>query len=436
VPAGRRLAVLAALPLLAGCGSHGRPSGPDAHGPAGVVRIALAELRWPLDPARVDGEDERTLARALLAAPLRVDAAGRLEPGLCAVPGSPEDGRTWRLRCRHAPAIARELRRVAWLAPALERAEAPAPTALRVRLHFPWRRFPLALTAPETAPSGVPGPFRVAARSPRRLVAARPGLRLVFSRLAPEEALRAFRRGRVDVARVPAGDLGLIRADLRLRPALRVRPLLALDLVSFRSGGVLDRLPATRLAYWRSAGRGDYASLVGERAAVPALGLVPGSRHPGVPRLLREQRALIAPLPKVEVRVAAPPELREGAELLVALWLDLGLGPRLAASRPDARLERLVAPYPHREAPLVALLFRRRLPGHRALLRALASPRPGPLLRQADSTLERSARVVPIAWAASARLVSPRLRGWRSDALGDVDYTRVRSRASSRSRSR
>jgi hypothetical protein len=39
---------------------------------------------------------------------------------------------------------------------------------------------------------------------------------------------------------------------------------------------------------------------------------------------------------------------------------------------------------------------------------------------------------VPIAWVVDARLVSPRLRGWTEDALGDVDYAAVRSLASSR----
>ena len=43
-----------------------------------------------------------------------------------------------------------------------------------------------------------------------------------------------------------------------------------------------------------------------------------------------------------------------------------------------------------------------------------------------------AARFVSISWVVDARLVSPRLRGWREDALGDVDYSVVRSLASSR----
>ena len=42
------------------------------------------------------------------------------------------------------------------------------------------------------------------------------------------------------------------------------------------------------------------------------------------------------------------------------------------------------------------------------------------------------AATIPIAWVVDARLVSPRLEGWREDALGNVDYAAVRSRASSR----
>jgi hypothetical protein len=42
--------------------------------------------------------------------------------------------------------------------------------------------------------------------------------------------------------------------------------------------------------------------------------------------------------------------------------------------------------------------------------------------------------VIPIAWVSDARLVSSRLQGWRHDALGGVDYTRIKARARSRSR--
>ena len=50
--------------------------------------------------------------------------------------------------------------------------------------------------------------------------------------------------------------------------------------------------------------------------------------------------------------------------------------------------------------------------------------------RMLDHLLEEIPSLV--AWVVDARLVSPRLRGWREDALGDVDYSAVRSLASSR----
>jgi len=50
--------------------------------------------------------------------------------------------------------------------------------------------------------------------------------------------------------------------------------------------------------------------------------------------------------------------------------------------------------------------------------------------------LQRDATVIPIAWVADARLVSRRLRGWRRDELGAVDYAAVVARARAPSRSR
>jgi hypothetical protein len=85
--------------------------------------------------------------------------------------------------------------------------------------------------------------------------------------------------------------------------------------------------------------------------------------------------------------------------LLVAAWRDLGLGAVVGGE--DARLERLAAQYPQAGALTDAA---------------------------------RGRHLVPIAWVADARLVSPRLRGWREDELGDVDYSRVRLPGSNPSR--
>src|SRR5207253_5526360 len=100
----RRVAVLATLALLAaGCGSTSKTSTPlpVPKGPAGLVRVALADLLWPLDPARARNRDEIVVARALFATPLRTDpSTGDLRPGLCSA-WHPSDGsRSWHFRCR------------------------------------------------------------------------------------------------------------------------------------------------------------------------------------------------------------------------------------------------------------------------------------------------------------------------------------------------
>jgi hypothetical protein len=424
------------------------------------VRIALADARRPLDPALAAGRDQETLARALFATPLRTDAAGALRPGLCSAWGSPDRGRTWRFRCRHARTIADELRRVRALAaspaqPLLAAArsiDAPTARSLVVRLRFPWRRFPYVLTTPAAAPRAVPGPFRVVLSGPDRLILGRPGLRLVFVRMAPLAAVRAFRAGRLEEAPVPEGDLAAARDDPSLRGRLHVRPLDAVDLVQFRMvGGALADLPRTRRVYWQTAQRGDYDALVPERAAPPAFGLLPGGSERARAADVRAARGLIPDLPSVDVPILAEPRLADEAELVAADWRDLGLGARvvvrrdadrrLAAGGYDAAFRRLRAPYAAPEALLAALLLPKdgrnprlaRPSGARSqLVRALGG---GPLER-ADATLQHTAAVVPLARVAGARLVSRRLAGWRQDPLGVVDYrsVAVRGRESSRSR--
>src|SRR3954454_22617921 len=102
-----------AVLVAAGCGSS-RPAAqpPVRTGPPGVVRIALADLPAKLDPALAESRDEVQLARTLYSTPLRVGPHDHLLPGLCSSWRS-EGFRTWTLRCRHAKAIAAELRRVA-----------------------------------------------------------------------------------------------------------------------------------------------------------------------------------------------------------------------------------------------------------------------------------------------------------------------------------
>ena len=430
--------------LLAGCGSSSR-SAPSfaARGPANVIRVALPGYRWPIDPASVSGRDELTLARALFATPLTISPRGELRPGLCARWTSADGGRTWRFRCRHARAVATELLRMRRLprAPAgwlfapiagLDR----SGSSVTVRLRFPWLRFPYALTVPAAAPPGIDGPFRVESVSPHRLIARRGRVRVIFSRLVPADAVRAWRDGEIDEAPVPLGDLRRLQLDRFVAGSVRVRPLLGVDLVVFdlRKGPLAD-LPHTRRVYWQTANRSDYVQLVAGGAASPAFSLM-GSGHAPTAAEFRQARWDIPSLPPVSVPIAtAPdPELRYAADTLVADWRELGLGPLVAARSTAARLERLVAAYPQDEALAAALLLPSGGSVRALLLDALAQRNPAGALARVDAALRTESAVVPVARVASARLVSPRLRGWRQDALGVVDYSSVRFQASSRIR--
>ena len=356
------------------------------------MRIALAHLLWPLDPARARTRDEIVVARALFATPLRVG----LRPGLCS--SWAREGTGWRFRCRHAGAIARELRRAHLVAKVSVRAGS---------LSIPDPHAPDVLTEAAAALPGVPGPFRLISASPTRLVLERRGLKLDIRKLDPEAALRLFRAGQLDEAPVPLGDLQASLRDPRLSSAVRIRRLLAVDLVACRPGGALARLPEVRRVYDDTADRADYQALVPELEAPPAESLAPPPKGAKIARAaalaFARARKQIGSLPKVAVRFAEPadPDLSYGEDLLVAAWRDIGLGAYVSPRRPDATFERVLAPYPRQSA-----------------LRAAVGKRP----------------FIPISWVVDARLVSPRLQGWREDDLGAVDYTRVRSRASSRSR--
>jgi hypothetical protein len=250
------------------------------------------------------------------------------------------------------------------------------------------------------------------------VVAERNGKRLVFSRLAPAAAVRAFRAGEVDEAAVPTGD-----ADtLRERYDVRSRELLALDTVVFTRR--LD--PRLRRAYRDTANRGDYRQLLDTSLA---LGVVPSAGRPD-PAAFRRALKAIPGLPRVAVRIARPQALAYGADILYGQWREAGLGPLLvrADAGADARFERLTAAYPQAEALPSALVLGDGLAGRASLLRALARVKQKDALAAADRELTGTAEAIPVAWVTDERLVSRRLHGWSEDLLGAVDYASVAAR--------
>jgi hypothetical protein len=410
---------------------------PTAPGPPNVVRVALTDFRWPVDPALARTRDDTLLARTLYPTALRIDpATGAPSAGLCSGWAAADGFRRWTFTCRSAPAIAAALHRVQHLrgAPlrwlfAGARIAAPSANRLVVQLPFAWRRFPYALTTVASAPRSVPGPFRLVSGSADQLVARNPGLTLLFHRYTPRAAERAFERGDVDEAPVATGEVAGTRA--RLGDVVQTRTLLALDGVALRR-----LMPALRRVYWDTANRGDYADLVSEERGAAASSVVTTAKKIP-PRAYRNALKAIATLPRVRVRIGVPddPGLRAGARLLYGDWRDIGLGPLLVSERApalDGSFDRWAAPYPQAEALPAELALRDRLGSRRLLLQALAAGDQKAALERFDADLRASARFVPVAWAVDARLVSPRLQGWREDALGDVDYSVVRSQASSR----
>jgi hypothetical protein len=387
---GRRAAALAVLALAAaGCSSSEpkRAAPLPVSGPPKLIRVALTDLLWPLEPERAKTRDELVVARMLFATPLRTDVSGRLQPSLCT--SWHATASSWRLRCSHAGAIAARLRPT-W------QATAPDEHTLVVRTTDP--DLPFKLTEVGYAPPGVPGPFRLISASPARIVAERNGVRVELRKVEPFRALRLLRAGKLDEAPVPLGDIRATKLDPQLAPALRVRRLLAADAVVF------DRSVPRELrkVYDDTADRADYQALVPEFEAPPAEDLddrgKPSASKAAI--ALRDAKKKIPSLPKraVGFTPGSDPTLAYGTNLLVAAWRDLGLGAHVGGH--DAQLVRLAAAYPK--------------------LSAL--------------TLYGKANVVPIAWVADARLVSPRLRGWREDELGSVDYGEVTLPGQSRPR--
>jgi hypothetical protein len=303
----------------------------------------------------------------------------------------------------------------------------PDAAHLTIQLPFSWRRFPYVLTAVGGAPRSVPGPFALVSGTRNRVVVRRGGLTVEFQRLEARAAVREFRAGRLDEAPVPLGDVKALQDTLG--DVVNARTLLGLDLVTLGGIGV-----GLRRAYWQTVNRGDYEQLVSEQDGSAAYGLVGlGEKDPAA---FRRAVDSIPSLPRVPVRIAVEPDptMRYAARLLYAQWRDVGLGPRLVTGTAPSVFRRMLAAYPQEEAIPAELALREGIGPRAQLVRALGATQQHAQLVRLDDELESSAEVVPVAWIVDTRLVSPRLRGWREDVLGNVDYAAVRSQASSRRR--
>jgi hypothetical protein len=208
--------------------------------------------------------------------------------------------------------------------------------------------------------------FRVVSARRGEIVLRRGPLRIVFRQVEPHRAAVLFRRGMLDEAPVPLGDIRAALAD-EVQGAVRVNRLAAVDALD------ASRLPASlRAALSATADRRDYALLVPEDLDAAA-------KSPPA-RAFRRARRAIPDLQHVPVRVRVEGDgtLRYGAMLLAASWRDLGLDVRVSDRHANA-------------------FFSRRSPP----------------------------RGIAVARAVDARFISPRVRGWREDARGVVDYARV-----------
>jgi hypothetical protein len=215
--------------------------------------------------------------------------------------------------------------------------------------------------------------FHVVRARPGEIVARRDGLTLVFRALAPHRAAVLFRRGALDEAPVPLGDIRAALADPTVGHAVHVTTLDTWDaLVATRMAATTRRVLAA------TADRADYALLVPEnlKDAAP-------TPKPRVVRLGHKIAALLRAHARIPIAVDDDPTLRYGATLLAANWRDLHLNVRIAGDGAEARFTRVASVGP---------------------------------------------RTIPIARTVDARFVSPRVRGWREDARGVVDYARVRLR--------
>ena len=254
------------------------------------------------------------------------------------------------------------------------------------------------------------------------------------SRCSSTASVRAQRcnsseRGSWTRPRFRSGDIVATKADPQLGSAVRERTLLGLDLVEFNP--IDYRL---RSAYRDTADRGDYEQLVSELRGASAYGFLGGEK----PDPARFRRALdeIPTLPRRAIRLFVPtePALRAGARLLYAQWRDVGPGsparyrsPRRCERR--ARARRLSAGGSDSGGARPAQRV--------GAARCVAARTRRDTATQRSRARRRTALDFGASRARSrgSSTLASSLRDWRvggRTCSGDVDYSAIRSRASSR----
>jgi len=441
----------------------------------GEVRVLLPGAPAELDPARAASAADLTVARALHATLLELDASGALRPGLAeALPQVSADGRELRLQLRAglrfqdgAPVTAADavesLSRLlrpesgsphGWIAAAVEgadavregRARTPAglqalsELELRVQLAFPFPGFLRALASAPAAvvhagngpPSGA-GPFRLAARAPDLLRLApfeghwrgRPWAdELVLSWPDAAAAARRLSRGEAELALRPEAVAGLaVREDplvTAVAIALNVRRLGPAAGAVRLALAALDRAELARLL--RGPGQA-MASLIPPGATAGAAA-TPGARRPPArpTAALPAQLTLLAPASLRAIADRIQVKLFDrGVRVAVETVADGSLPARLVAGAHDAALVPVALAT---DAPRLALA---------QLVSALGGPARGArLLREVASAdaaglaaaaarAEEELEAVPVAAVGLRASWRPALQGLRISADGGID---------------
>ncbi len=456
------LLTLASLPRAAAAGV--RP----AYG--GEIRILLSTAPRVSDPALAVDPSDLALVRALHAAPLEIDAEGRLSPGLLEeVPAPEAGGRAFRLRLRAglqfsdgtplgAADLAASLTRLlsrdgphAWLALPILGADAfqagraatlagvqvLSDRELLVTLAFPMPEWPWALAAPAAAvvsPRGAgAGPFVL-----QSLDAAGARLsmnpshwrgrpfadRLLLLAGDARTAARALPRGEADLVLRPEAVAGA--AGCTPTPAL----LVTVAVVNARRLGpgaervrrVLGSLDRTELA--RLYARGPSTPLA---TLVPSA-LLPAPAPPAAPAPVTGSAVRL-----VLLAAADGPNQRAAAQRLQVKLFDGGVraateleapprfAARLAAEDYDVALVPIpvLALAPSLAAGQVALATRGPLAARRALAE-LAGLAPDAAAARA-AALTRSLDLVPLFATGARASAGPALEGLRVGADGGVD---------------